>query len=370
MSTSTVNPLAKDPRTAGPLWVEVTIPVLLLTTVVVGIRVWWRRKVSGKVALSDITILVSLFCAFMQEILGCIGVLKWGLGHHAAYIGSHKTQKALMYFYLYQIFYKIVVATTKMSFVFLYLDLFPIPKFKMVCHVVNASLLAAMIAFVAGTIFQCTPIPFFWNRKIPGGHCIGVAAFWYGHAAWNTAADVLVLLLPIPVIRSLQMGNNQKVAVLGVFGLGAFVIVASIMRMIALDPASKTTQMDMTYVISTSNAFLWTQLETCVGIICACLPTLKGPLGKLLPTLFASSRGRSTRDAYEIDTFDQKRSAAWKDTSKSSRNATRSSIDDSSSQERIIGITKTVDVQVTTLDSDTKGRTTAQGEMFRAGNRG
>jgi hypothetical protein len=108
-----------------------------------------------------------------------------------------------------------------MSFVFLYLDLFPIPKFKLVCHLVNASLLAAMIAFVAGTIFQCTPIPFFWNRKIAGGHCIDVAGFWYGHAAWNTAADVLVLLLPIPVIRSLQMGRNQKLAVTGVFGLGA-----------------------------------------------------------------------------------------------------------------------------------------------------
>jgi hypothetical protein len=127
----------------------------------------------------------------------------------------------IQYFYLYQIFYKTLVGTTKMSFVFLYLDLFPIPTFKIVCQVVNASILAAMIAFVGATIFQCTPIPFFWDRTIPHGHCISTAAFWYGHAAWNTAVDIIVLLLPIPVIRSLQMGNNQKFAVLGVFGLGA-----------------------------------------------------------------------------------------------------------------------------------------------------
>jgi hypothetical protein len=119
-------------------------------------------------------------------------------------------------------------------------------------------------------------------------------------------------------------------------------------------------------VISTSNAFLWTQLETCVGIICACLPTLKGPLGKLVPTLFNTSRGRSTRDAYEIDTFDKKAShSAWKDNTKNSRSATKMSMDDSSSQERIIGITKTVDVQVTSLNHNSKIRTTAQGEMFR-----
>ena len=78
-----------------------------------------------------------------------------------------------------------------------------------------------MIAFVGTTIFQCTPIPFFWDRTIHGGHCVSTAAFWYGHAAWNTAVDIIVLLLPIPVIRSLQMGKNQKFAVLGVFGLGA-----------------------------------------------------------------------------------------------------------------------------------------------------
>jgi hypothetical protein len=108
-----------------------------------------------------------------------------------------------------------------MSFVFLYLDIFPTPKFKMICHIVNASIVAAMIAFVGTTIFQCTPIPFFWDRTIAGGHCIDTAAFWYGHAGWNTAVDLLVLVLPLPVIRSLQMGQNQKIALLGVFGLGA-----------------------------------------------------------------------------------------------------------------------------------------------------
>lgn len=108
-----------------------------------------------------------------------------------------------------------------MSFLFLYIDLFPIPTFRKVCYVVQASVVAAMVAYCAGTIFQCTPIPYFWDRTIAGGHCIDTAAFWYGHAAWNTVGDVIILLLPIPVIRSLQMGRSQKLAVLGIFGLGA-----------------------------------------------------------------------------------------------------------------------------------------------------
>jgi hypothetical protein len=81
-----------------------------------------------------------------------------------------------------------------------------------------------MIAFVSGTIFQCTPISYFWNRKILGGHCIDTATFWYGHAAWNTVMDVLILVLPVPVIRSLSIGRNRKVAVCGVFGSGALYV--------------------------------------------------------------------------------------------------------------------------------------------------
>jgi len=114
-----------------------------------------------------------------------------------------------------------IIGFTKISFVYLYMDLFPLPKFKMICHGVNISIVAAVIAFVIVTIFQCTPVDYFWNRKIPGGHCVNTPAYWYGNAAWNTIFDIVVLVLPIPVIRSLQMGRNQKIAVLGVFGLGA-----------------------------------------------------------------------------------------------------------------------------------------------------
>jgi hypothetical protein len=101
------------------------------------------------------------------------------------------------------------------------MDLFPIRNFKILCHVLNASIIMAIIAYTVGTIFQCTPVPYYWNRTIKGGTCIASAPFWYGHAAWNTAMDILVLLLPIPVIRSLQMGKNQKFAVFGVFAMGA-----------------------------------------------------------------------------------------------------------------------------------------------------
>jgi hypothetical protein len=86
---------------------------------------------------------------------------------------------------------------------------------------VNASVFAALIAFTLCSIFQCIPIQFNWDRAIKDGHCFNSPVWWYTHAAWNTAFDIIVLALPIPVISSLHMKTRQKIGLIGVFVLGA-----------------------------------------------------------------------------------------------------------------------------------------------------
>lgn len=152
------------------------------------------------------------------------------------------------------------------------------------------------------------------------------------------------------------------------------------MRMIALNPASKVTQADMTCkstlnlspfdansypdVISTSNAFLWTQVESCVAIICVCLPTLKGVLGKFMPNLF-TTKGRSIQDHYNLDEYSGGNSKSWRD-KKSRKGEVTEIMEDTGSEERIMGITRTVDVRVTKEYS--QGSTTAGKESFRGSN--
>jgi hypothetical protein len=93
----------------------------------------------------------------------------------------------------------------------------------------------------------------------------------------------------------------------------------------------------MTFVISTSNAFLWTQLESCVAIICVCLPTVKGLITNILPNLI-STKGRSTGNRYDLEIEN-----SWK-----GRGGGKERDEDSSaSQERTIRIKRTVDVEVT-----------------------
>jgi hypothetical protein len=62
--------------------------------------------------------------------------------------------------------------------------------------------------------------------------------------------------------------------------------------------------------------------------------------------------------------------ATWADNMYNRSTATKGDSDDTSSQERIIGITKTVGIEVTSVDvEEGKGKTTAGMEAFRAGSK-
>ncbi len=88
-----------------------------------------------------------------------------------------------------------------------------------------------------------------------------------------------------------------------------------------------------TDVISTSNAFLWTQVESSVAIICACLPTLKGLLARMMPGLFGSKSRSNFSGSSKLENYrsGSRKAASEKDTY--ARRAHKINRDDASSQE-------------------------------------
>lgn len=73
---------------------------------------------------------------------------------------------------------------------------------------------------MVGVIFSCTPIAFFWDRTIPGGHCINLLAFWFSNATFNIVSDIAIVILPMPVLKSLHLPKKQKYSLIVVFAVG------------------------------------------------------------------------------------------------------------------------------------------------------
>ncbi|KAK0109306.1 hypothetical protein ONS96_003125 [Cadophora gregata f. sp. sojae] len=227
----------------------------------------------------DWTIIVSFLFSMTVSILIMVSC-HYGFGQHIKNLTPANRKITLMTFWIAQGFYKLTINLTKSSILLLYLRIFVQRPFRIICYAMLGLVLSYMIATWFATIFQCTPIPRAWDKSIPGT-CIDITVNWYANAGFSIATDVIILVLPMPILHKSRLPSNQKRALMFVFALGAFVVVTSIFRMQTLDFSTKTP--DVTYDILSS---LWTMIEPNVGIICACLPMCRLPLTILLPAYF------------------------------------------------------------------------------------
>jgi hypothetical protein len=86
------------------------------------------------------------------------------------------------------------------------------------------------IVFFFFTMFQCTPVDFFWNRSQPGasGTCvsnhvlIGIA---YMYSVGAAITDLTIGLLPVALIWNLRMNNRTKCAIVGILGIGCMFVI-------------------------------------------------------------------------------------------------------------------------------------------------
>ena len=116
--------------------------------------------------------------------------------------------------------YKFTINLTKTSICLLYLRIFTTLKwFRMTVHVVMGCVIVYAVASIFATIFQCSPISRVWDRSVQGS-CINLTRFWYANAGANIFGDFIILLLPMPVVKKLQLPARQRWGLALVFGLG------------------------------------------------------------------------------------------------------------------------------------------------------
>ena len=81
----------------------------------------------------------------------------------------------------------------------------------MACHTV---------AFILVIMFQCIPIDAVFDVSIPG-KCLNLEATTYAGACVSIFEDVVIILLPLFVLRDLNLNLKKKVGLGMVFSLGS-----------------------------------------------------------------------------------------------------------------------------------------------------
>ncbi|XWW99723.1 hypothetical protein V2A60_007735 [Cordyceps javanica] len=268
----------------------VRIPCIVffaVTPIFLGIRVYNRISRRTGLGWDDATIILSYFCTLTVMIFMMVSV-DAGFGKHVKSLSKPNKLKALQMFYIAQIFYKLTINLTKTSILLLYRRIFVQKWFRYSCNTLICIVMAYCVATTASSIWQCTPIPFAWDKSLHGT-CISMIKNWYANAGFAIATDLLILSLPMQPIWASKLPVNQKRALMLVFALGGFVTVTSILRATTLN--FSITSPDVTYDIAST---LWTMIEMNVALICACLPMCRMVLAWMLPGLFGSMTIAST----------------------------------------------------------------------------
>ncbi|KAH1544943.1 hypothetical protein KXV92_003685 [Aspergillus fumigatus] len=255
----------------------------IVTPLVVIARLLGRRFLSGRVGADDWTILVS--CAFAETVsIQMIIVCGWAFGKHQNEMPKELVLRTLKLYFVAQILYKVNLGLTKISILLLYIRLFVHQWFLRTCWVWIAIIVSFTIGTVFSSIFQCTPVQWAFNKSLPDrGTCINMTAFWYANAAFNILTDLVLIALPIPVVLKLQLPPKSKIALCGIFAVGLFTCITSVLRITTLNVA--TNHLDTTW--NSIGSSMWTVIESNLGIVCACLPALRRPLSFFFPRLFS-----------------------------------------------------------------------------------
>ncbi|TGO09882.1 hypothetical protein BTUL_0151g00240 [Botrytis tulipae] len=265
----------------------VALPVVGIT--VVALRFWLRGYQKAKLGLDDYTILAALLFVIGMGICLVYGVAKRSLGYPTPQLPNATPESQLTQIVPAQtlvelldwIIWLLMIPANgliKLSAIFLYRRLFVVNKGTTFDIITKAFIVICSlwtVAFWFATIFGCgTHFTNPWKPLIFIMEC-NTNMRLDGLMISDLITDIMVWLLPMPVVWRLNMRWSQKLYITGVFFLAAGSLVAAIVRlMVQLEISNggyaAHTDVDLTLTI----LLYYSGLESGLALIAACLPTL------------------------------------------------------------------------------------------------
>lgn len=139
---------------------------------------------------------------------------------------------------------------------------------------------------ISGTNVR-SPISSYWKLLADHRDCIPEGPPLIVQSTLNVVTDFMIYALPIPTLVRLSLPWNQRIGLIILFGFGGVIVVAGSFRAYWVHYVLYETY-DVTW--EGFQIWVWTAVETNVGVICGCIPALK-------PLLFpARARQQGSKD--------------------------------------------------------------------------
>ncbi|KAJ4388256.1 hypothetical protein N0V85_007746 [Neurospora sp. IMI 360204] len=299
----------------GPAVFVVTTVTIGLATLFVAARMVSRIGIVRRVGWDDyIIVLAWLIAMFLASTIDT--ATRHGLGRHDGDIHPQELPRLRMCEYVFSILYNPALMATKTSILVFYLRLAKhtqkVLRMASWAVLVVVNVAGAILTFM--NIFQCTPTRAAWDITVESAKCLPLLTEFICSSPVNIVTDLAILALPIPVLTGMRLPPRQKTILILTFTLGIFLTVVDVVRIYYLQQAVGMVAMnasdDPSAIYGQSSDFhwnaslslMWSAVEVNVGIICACIPTLKPLIIRILPAMIIDPDGTrsSTRDSAQL----------------------------------------------------------------------
>ncbi|KAJ4985322.1 integral membrane protein [Stagonosporopsis vannaccii] len=127
------------------------------------------------------------------------------------------------------------------------------------------------LSFLLVQVNLCQPAAKQWDPNITGGSCLPAVPFYTSMASMTIVFDIIVMLLPYPVLLRSHVQKRKKLVLLGLLALGVFITIIQVIRI--------QTIKHLANYLDSASLIMWSTVENNMGIIVASIPTL-APLFK------------------------------------------------------------------------------------------
>ncbi|KAH8725905.1 hypothetical protein GQ44DRAFT_706705 [Phaeosphaeriaceae sp. PMI808] len=277
------------PSPGAVLACGITFPIVC--AIAVGVRFQSRRTSKSQLVVDDWLTVPALICVLAMGVSLVVGVAHEGLGYptpqppasneNLTFIAP-QTVLTRKVEYAIELLQFPALTCTKLSLLFFYKRIFCTPWRRLLRSVFLVLILICIlwgIGFLSSMAFICgRHVPAFWGTvQDLKTHCPGLHDQEIWLVCTDFFIDVLIFLVPIPLVVQLEMAFARKIAVMVIFLFAAITVGASLTRMIIFLRAisslrKKYNSSGHDNLIITAGLY-WTMFETGMGLIVVCLPS-------------------------------------------------------------------------------------------------
>ncbi|KAK0744307.1 hypothetical protein B0T21DRAFT_428594 [Apiosordaria backusii] len=148
---------------------------------------------------------------------------------------------------------------------------------RRLCYGLITILMSGYIAVLIVSFVRCVPFYAIWTPGVPGARCIDTAAYFLAVQIHTLIMDFAILVVPLVILRHLSIPWPQRVLLVIVLGFGGMACIVAILRLQVLQLSASS--LDRTW--DSYFSAIYGVIESNVGIICACVVTLRPLIRKI-----------------------------------------------------------------------------------------